>query len=150
MPSPERSALKKGHEIDAYRIERKIADGGFGITYLAQQKTFERPVAIKEYLPRDLAVRVRRGALVEPRSADHAQDFQDGLDQFREEGKTLVSFEHPNIVTAHDFREANGTAYLVLQYVPGKSLKARLDEHGPLSESELMPIIGTRPDRSPQ
>ena len=129
MSTQERRALRKGFEIDGYRIERKIADGGFGITYLATQLSIERNVAIKEYLPRDLAARARDRVMVEPKSPDERADFESGLAQFRAEGKTLVSFEHPNIVTAHDFREANGTAYLGMQHVPGKSLKDLLAAH---------------------
>lgn len=141
MAQADRSALRRGTDIDGYRIVRKIADGGFGITYLARQLSFERQVAIKEYLPRELAARGKDRITVEPKSAEDRDDFEAGLAQFRAEGQTLVSFEHPNIVTAHDFREANGTAYLVMQHVPGKSLKDLLAERGPLPEAKLREIL---------
>lgn len=134
-------ALVRGHTFDRYCIERKIADGGFGITYLGRQHPFDRTVAIKEYLPHDLAVRGRDGASVEPRSAYDVAEFNAGLAAFRNEGRTLVTFEHPNIVTVHDFREANGTAYLIMQYVPGQSLKDLVAETGPLGEPTVRRIL---------
>ena len=136
-----RNALRRGYELDGYRIQRKIAAGGFGITYLAKQLAFDRNVAIKEYMPTGLAFRTRDGAAIEPRSRGDVEDYEYGLAKFREEGEMLVSFEHPNIVTVHDFREANGTAYLVMQHVEGKNLQDLLFKNGTLSEEQIRKIL---------
>lgn len=136
-----RTPLPPGFQLDGYRIEQQIAVGGFGITYLAQQLAFERKVAIKEYLPFEIAVRNQDGTSVEPRSPGDAGDFEHGLARFRDEGKTLVSLQHPNIVSAYDFREANNTAYLVMQYVEGKNLNDLLREQSPLSERRIREIL---------
>lgn len=141
MDSDNRKALPTGYKLDGYTLERQIAVGGFGITYLARQLAFGRSVAIKEYLPAELAIRGRDGLSVVPSSERDADNFDHGLARFREEGKTLVTFEHPNIVAAYDFREANRTAYLVMQYVEGKNLLELLRERGALPESRIREIL---------
>lgn len=135
------NALPTGYEIDGYRIESELGAGGFGITYRAEQLALGRTVAIKEYLPSGLAVRANDGKLVEPRSRQDVEDFEYGLASFQEEGKTLVNFDHPNIVTAYDFRQSNGTAYLVMQYVEGKSLEELILEQGSLDEQQIKKIL---------
>lgn len=134
-------ALGAGYRFDGYRIERVVAAGGFGITYLAHQLAFERRVAIKEYVPHALARRGADGVSVEPASPRDEADFAFGLERFRVEGKTLVSFEHPHIVRGYDFREANGTAYLVMQFVEGSSLLELLQRRGALPEARLRRIL---------
>ena len=134
-------ALRGGHRFDGYRIERAIAAGGFGITYLAHQVAFERRVAIKEYMPYALARRGDDGVSVVPGSPRDGADFAFGLERFRAEGKTLVSFEHPHIVRAYDFREANGTAYLVMQFVEGSSLLELVQRRGAVPEARLRRIL---------
>ena len=134
-------ALGAGYRFDGYRIEHVIAAGGFGITYLAHQLAFERRVAIKEYVPHALARRGADGVSIEPASPRDEADFAFGLERFRVEGKTLVSFEHPHIVRGYDFREANGTAYLVMQFVEGSSLLELLQRRGALPEARLRRIL---------
>lgn len=141
MDKHTRNGLPTGYTLDGYRIEREIAAGGFGVTYLAQQLAFERKVAIKEYLPAEVAMRSHDGIAVEPSSSRDIDAFEHGLARFREEGKTLVRFAHPNIVAAHDFREANRTAYLVMQFVEGQNLFELLRERGPLPEHRLREIL---------
>lgn len=141
MDKHTRKGLPTGYTLDGYRIEREIAAGGFGVTYLAQQLAFERKVAIKEYMPAEVAMRSRDGIGVEPISGRDVDAFEHGLARFREEGKTLVRFAHSNIVAAHDFREANKTAYLVMQFVEGQNLFELLRERGPLPEHRLREIL---------
>ena len=106
-----------------YRIERVLGAGGFGITYLARDLVLDRAVTIKEYFPVDFAA--RGGSLdAIPRSEDSAADYQWGLARFIEEAKALAQFDHQNIVKVYRYFEANRTAYMVLHFEEGRSLKA--------------------------
>src|SRR5688572_23349545 len=97
METDERNALPPGYQLNEYRIERVLGQGGFGITYLAQDDRLGRQVAIKEFMPPDLAARVA-GSTVMPRSAMVKADYQWGLQRFLKEARTLAQFRHPNIV----------------------------------------------------
>jgi serine/threonine protein kinase len=134
-------ALPIGHEFDGYRILRILGVGGFGVTYLAEEVRLGRKVAIKEYLPRSIAGREIASTNVRPLAAGLCDQFAWGLDRFRQEAMTLVNFEHPNIVGVHRYAEANGTAYLVMQYVEGKPLDALLAGGKTLDESEIEEVI---------
>jgi serine/threonine protein kinase len=96
--------------------------GGFGITYLAFDQRLGQRVALKEYLPRDLAMRAADGATILPQSQEEGDLFRYGLAQFMNEARTLARLDHPNIVRVRDFLEANGTAYLAMNYYRGLSL----------------------------
>lgn len=145
MPNEHRNALPQGYQLDEYVIDRILGAGGFGITYLAHEKTLDRSVAIKEFLPRDLAVRGEDGSTIHPVSSSDKEDFAYGLERFREEARTLVNFRHPNIIPVHRLMEANGTAYLVMEYEDGDSLQTIVEREGTLDESRingvLLPIL---------
>ena len=134
-------ALPLGHEFDGYRILRILGAGGFGITYLAEEMSIGRRVAIKEYLPQSVAAREISSLNIRPISASVQEQFAQGLQRFRQEAQTLINFEHPNIVAVHRYVEANGTAYLVMQYVEGKPLDALLAGGKTLEESEIEEVI---------
>src|SRR5947207_3348464 len=117
QPNPASStnllALPDGTElVGDYRIKRVLGAGGFGITYLADEKALARLVTIKEYFPADFAARQNTSA--SPRSQEVAGDYQWGLDRFIDEAQTLARFDHPNIVRVHRYFKANNTAYMVL------------------------------------
>jgi len=119
-------ALKNGTElVGDYRIERVLGAGGFGITYLAKEAALDRSVTIKEYFPSDFAARMTT-ADAAPRSQDCASDYRWGLDRFIEEAQTLARFSHPNIVRVYRYFKANNTAYMVLHFEEGQSLKSWL------------------------
>src|SRR5262245_52288928 len=108
-------ALRVGQAVGRYRIAAVLGRGGFGITYRALDAELGREVALKEYLPAALAVR-QDGTTVVPISTSAAQDYASGRDRFAAEGRTLAALHRvPGIVLVHDFLEANGTAYLVME-----------------------------------
>ncbi len=119
-------ALQSGTDlVSDYRIERVLGAGGFGITYLASEPALERRVAIKEYFPNDFAMR-GAGNGVRPRSPDCVGDFQWGIERFINEAQTLAKFDHANIVRVYRTFKGNDTAYMVLQFEEGQSLKSWL------------------------
>ncbi|MDH3713374.1 MAG: protein kinase, partial [Gammaproteobacteria bacterium] len=120
-PDHHHKALPRGGRLHWYRIDSILGQGGFGITYLAEDTNLEQRVAIKEYLPNELAVRVDE-TTVQPMSAEHGKMYHWGLDRFLTEAKTLAKFKHPNIVRVQSFFEQNNTAYMVMEYEDGQSL----------------------------
>lgn len=124
-------ALPAGYQLEQYRIEAELGHGGFGITYRAVDTRLDRQVAIKEYLPRDLAFR-KHGEIVQAISQDDRELFEWGLERFLGEAKTLAKFDHPNIVRVLHFFRANNTAYLVMMYCDGKPLDHILKNKGRL------------------
>ncbi len=114
-------ALPPGYRLHEYRIDAVLGQGSFGITYLATDVNLDTQVAIKEYLPAELAIRTA-DSTVRPRSIDVASTLLDGLDQFLVEARTLATFRHPNIVRVARFFEANRTAYMVMDYERGSPL----------------------------
>jgi serine/threonine protein kinase len=135
------NALPLGTELEGYRVAALLGAGGFGITYKAIDLLLDRPVAIKEYLPSVLASRNTDHRTVRPFGRQEAEQFAWGLERFRSEAKTLVAFQHPNIVPVHRYFEANGTGYLVMAFQDGKSLADVIDAVGTLSEEELLTIL---------
>ncbi len=141
MTSSHVNSLPIGHVFEGYCVQRVLGAGGFGITYLAEEVTIGRKVAIKEYLPAGFAARGRDSYSVQPLSEATREQYKWGLDRFRKEAATLVNFEHPNIVTVYRYFEANGTAYLVMQYVEGHALDALLGKGGTLSANEIEEVL---------
>ncbi|HUT51714.1 MAG TPA: serine/threonine-protein kinase [Alphaproteobacteria bacterium] len=135
------NALPAGYQFEGYRIEAILGAGGFGITYRAREVRLDRDVAIKEFLPRELAMRGDNGASVEPISADDQSTFEYGLSRFEDEARTLTKFRHPNIVPVHRAFEANNTAYLVMEYVEGASLYEILHGRMTLDEAQLRAVF---------
>ncbi|WP_088279193.1 protein kinase domain-containing protein, partial [Ideonella sp. A 288] len=122
-PAPDSAiALPEGFRLHEYRIERVLGQGGFGITYLATDVNLHARVAIKEYLPAEIAWRDGDHS-VAPRAAQHGDRYRSGLDSFLVEARTLATFRHPNIVRVARFFEAHRTAYMVLEYERGSPLR---------------------------
>jgi serine/threonine protein kinase len=101
--------------------------GGFGLTYLGFDCRLHARVAIKEYLPRDLAARATDGASILPHGTDDDALFRFGLGQFEQEAQTLARLDHPNIVRVRQYFEANASAYLVMDYYQGITLAEYLE-----------------------
>jgi hypothetical protein len=137
-------ALPTGHRLHWYVIEQVLGQGGFGITYLAHDPNLDRRVAIKEYMPSEVARR-RADASARPRTGTQAERYAWGLERFLSEARTLARFDHPNIVRVHSVFEANNTAYMVMRFEEGEDLASLLERRGALPEGELnnclMPIL---------
>jgi serine/threonine protein kinase/parvulin-like peptidyl-prolyl isomerase len=139
---PHRLALPVGFQIEHFRIEAVLGKGGFGITYLAVDLQLGKRVAVKELLPDTIATRVE-GLTVVPHSAGMQENWEWARDRFLEEARTLATFSHPAIVGVHRLIEANGTVYMVMDYVEGESYEARLQRIGTEpDEASLMAVIG--------
>ncbi len=120
--------------------------GGFGITYLGWDSQLATFVAIKEYLPREVAGRHHDHLTVSAHTNADAEHFRYGLEQFLLEARTLAQFDHPNVVRVRTFFQENGTAYLVMDYLQGNSLQDHLTTvGGRMSEKmaldTMMPIL---------
>jgi len=114
-----------------YLIGRVLGQGGFGITYLAWDTNLNTKLAIKEYLPQQLATRTTGSSRIIVFRQSLQEEYKYGLFKFLEEARTLARFsEHPNIVTVRDYFEANSTAYLVMNYHEGVTLQSYLDRKG--------------------
>lgn len=114
--------LPIGMRLAEFEIIGYVGDGGFSIVYLAWDYSLERQVALKEYMPSSLASR-SGGTRVFPRSERHHETFDAGLKSFINEGKLLAQFDHPSLVKVYRFWEAHGTAYMVMPYYEGLTLK---------------------------
>ncbi len=132
-------ALPRGYPLNEYRIESTLGIGGFGVTYLATDGNLNVKVAIKEYLPGDVAMRAEDHS-VRTRSPDAAEAFNWGRTRFLEESRTLASFRHPNIVRVMRFFEANRTAYMVMEFVAGEPLQEWIKIRRPLPEPAVSGI----------
>ena len=107
--------------VGGYRIVKKLAAGGFGVVYLAEDEE-QRQVAIKEYIPASLAER-NPGELA-PRVAPEKQPlYRLGLKSFFEEGRSLAQIAHPSVVSVLNFFRENETVYMVMNYLQGDTLQ---------------------------
>ena len=137
-------ALPQGYELQEYRIESTLGVGGFGLTYLATDTNLNVKIALKEYLPGDLAVRAMDNS-ISPKSDDAVETFKWGLERFLDESRTLASFKHPNIVRVMRFFQANKTAYMVMEFVAGLPLSDWVKSRRPVDEASargmLLPLL---------
>jgi serine/threonine protein kinase len=139
------SALAPGTVLNEQFVIGRVLGkpGGFGITYLALDRALATRVAIKEYLPRDLAVRAADGVTITPHSSGESDTFRFGLSQFLDEARTLARLDHPNIVRVRQFFSAHGSAYLVMDYYQGLSLAEYLARQpdGRLPEAKALGLM---------
>ena len=134
-------ALSVGSSIAEFRILRVLGSGGFGIVYLAHDESLGRQVAVKEYLPAIWAGR-GLGGRVTLRNSAFADVFSVGLSSFVNEARLLAMFDHPSLVKVHRFWEAHGTAYMVMPYYEGASLRqVRESLSVPLDEAWLRHLL---------
>ncbi len=133
-------SLPYGYTLQQYRIERLLGVGGFGLTYLARDENLNLQVALKEYLPGEIALRAADQSIT-PTSKDTEETFGWGKRRFLDESRTLASFRHPNIVRVMRFFEANGSAYMVMEFVEGAPLADWMKTRRPLPEAHLRAFV---------
>ena len=122
-----------------YLVGKVLGHGGFGITYLGWDLNLERKIAIKEYLPSGVAVRTGINSDVMPFSGEMRKDFEYGLERYLDEARTVARFQtHPSIVSVLNFFRANGTAYLVMEYLEGATLERFLESNQGKTTIDMM------------
>lgn len=116
--------------LNRYYIGIVLGCGGFGITYKAYDKVLDVIVAVKEYYPRGLVRRLDDSVTVDLCIKDDVDEFRIGMRRFLAEARTLARFsKHDNIVNVYNFYENNSTAYIVMEYLEGITLKTFLDNN---------------------
>ena len=131
-PQHSASCLSPGTLLNGqYLIGKTLGQGGFGITYLGYDLNLDFKVAIKEYMPEGIVTRNLGSSLVSVYSGEKQESFDFGVSKFLEEARILARFTfNTNIVSVRTFFKENGTAYFVMDYVDGMSLKEYIRSKG--------------------
>lgn len=125
-----------------YLIGRVLGFGGFGVTYIGYDMTLDKVVAVKEYLPGEFATRMPHQTRLTVYPGEKQEQFSAGKEKFIDESRKMVRFQHvPEVVHVFDCFEENGTAYIVMEYLEGESLKQKLERDGRMTVEEALPII---------
>ena len=131
------SHLKHGE----YRIERVLGQGGFGITYEAEQTSLGRRVAVKEFFMKDYCNRDDGSSHMSVPSVGSRDVVESFRNKFIREARMLAGFRHQSIVKVFDVFEENGTAYYVMEYLEGGSLQNLVRQRGRLTEAVALEYI---------
>lgn len=116
---------------ERYKIEEVIGAGGFGITYREWDPLLQSYVAIKEYYPSGIATRSADSSKVCVPVGQEQREYHRGRIRFLKEAQDVARFQsEPNIVSIYDYLEENDTAYMVMEYLHGCTLKQYIREHG--------------------
>ena len=137
-------ALPPGTRLEPFVLERFLGLGGLGVTYLARDESLGVWRAVKEYLPDAWGARLADGT-VGPRVEAYAEDYIWGMNQFLQEARILAQLESRHvrhIVRVYQVFRALGTAYMVMEYVEGRTLEAEVESAGPLSEARVRGLLG--------
>lgn len=132
--------LAKGTVLnDRYVLGNVIGNGGFGIIYLAYDTECERKVAIKEYFPFGLAVRIPDGVTIDSISFRQEKDFRKGRESFINESELLLKLGGSiDAVKVYDVFTANGTAYYAMEYVDGLTIAQYTKIHGKITSGQAL------------
>ena len=125
-----------------YRIVESIGQGGFGITYLAEQVMAGRRVCIKEYFPSEYYNRDANTNRITIASQSNAETMGKYKDKFLKEARVLASISHPHIIPVYDVFEENDTVYYVMEHIAGESLSDKVKRGGALREDDAHRFIG--------
>lgn len=139
----EATQLAPGTKLgERFTIGKVIGYGGFGVTYIGWDQLLEQKVAIKEYLPSEFSTRMPGVSKVSVFNGDKSQQFRDGMTKFVEEARHLAKFQNEDgIVKVYDSFEMNDTAYIVMEYLEGETLAARLKREGTIPEKEAVAML---------
>ena len=129
--------------IGRYVIQEVLGQGGFGITYLGIDKLYGNKVAIKEYYPQKIAMRkAQYEDVVTVTSIEEKNNYDKGKKRFLDEAQVMARFnKNEGIVKILDFFEANNTAYIVMEYLEGITLKQYLGKYGVLQFRNLIEMM---------
>ena len=129
--------------IVRYVIQEVLGQGGFGITYLGIDKLYGNKVAIKEYYPQKIAMRkAQYEDVVTVTSIEEKNNYDKGKKRFLDEAQVMARFnKNEGIVKILDFFEANNTAYIVMEYLEGITLKQYLGKYGVLQFRNLIEMM---------
>ncbi len=125
-----------------YLVGRVLGFGGFGVTYIGYDVILSRKVAIKEYLPGEFATRIPGQTRISVYKGEREEQFQNGLKKFTDEAKMLAKMQIANgVVQIFDSFTENETAYIVMEYLEGKTLGQYLEEREKISLEEAKEIL---------
>lgn len=119
----------------SYRIDQYLASGGFGNTYVAINQ-FGEKVAVKEFFMHEITCRDEGASTVSVSISDNRPKFEGQLAKFKEEAKRLRGIHNKHIVQVHDLFDENGTAYYVMDYIEGGSVKDTIANMGHAMEEK--------------
>lgn len=130
-----------------YIVGKTLGYGGFGVTYIGYDAELERKVAIKEYLPGEFSTRVPGQTQVTIYDGERKEQFQSGIEKFMDEAKRLAKFQDTEgIVHIYDSFLYNDTAYIIMEYIDGETLKSKVEREGKLAVEDtlniILPIVG--------
>lgn len=127
---------------NVYRVERHLASGGFGNTYLVTNVEFNEKVAIKEFFLKGISAREGDTLTVMTTTDEGREQFDTQREKFKKEARLLRKIDHKNIVRVHDLFDENGTSYYAMDWIDGESLTNLLKrKEKPLTEKETLAIL---------
>ena len=125
-----------------YVLGRVLGDGGFGITYMGFDKALKRKVAVKEFFPNECVTRQKGETEVTPLSGERGERYASGLKSFQEEAQRLANLGSVDgVVNVFDVFAANGTAYIVMEYLSGDTVAQMVEKSHMLGFGKTMNII---------
>ena len=133
-----------------YKIDKSLGQGGFGITYLAEQTNLNRKICIKEFFMKEYGERTESADTdadatvltgVSAVTSAAAEIMGRYREKFVKEARTIARLDHPGIVRIHDVFEENGTAYYVMDFIEGENLNDLVKREGALSEDRALGYI---------
>ena len=138
------AALVAGTVLDdRYVLGKVIGTGGFGITYLAYDTEMDKTVAIKEYYPKGMAVRGEDNISVEPFASLQREAFLRDMEKFRREAEILAELKNATaVVGVYGVFVQNGTAYCVMEYVHGMTVREYVAQRGRISAAQAVYVAG--------
>lgn len=139
MQEQDITKLPEDTKLNEYKIGQSIGEGGFSITYKAWDTKLCCHVAIKEYFPRQLVRRGSDGISIRALTPEDKAAYDKGLKSFIREARILAQFQHPGIVPVKRLIELGNTAYMIMGFIKGATLKHYLDQHdGKVAPSILL------------
>lgn len=141
-------SLAEGSRIEDFEIRRRLGRGGFGVTYLATEYApstgapeILREVAIKEFFPQGIAVRVENSRVIPSQMEGAEAAFFAALKAFLREAQAVARLDHPNLIRIFRVFESHGTAYFAMPYIRGASLRGVLRAQGGLDQEQIERLI---------